>query len=155
VTSSLAYVRWHGRGSSLWFNYRYSNEQLQEWVPKIKEVTEKADRILGYFNNHFHGYAPENCLQIMQMLGIQTPRGSEALNKMTSHKEGGEPAKSSLEAWTGPVAERTVEKLLLQFTQADIIKNARAIPDKDLSLRQDNKRGLAAYIGATNVTIDL
>ncbi len=155
VTSNLAYVRWHGRGNRPWFNYRYSKEQLQEWVPKIKEVTEKTERILGYFNNHFHGYAPENCLQIMQMLDIQTPRGSEALNKITSHKEDREPAKTSLEAWTGPVAERTVEKLLLKFTEADIIKNARAIPDKDLSLRQDNKRGLAAYIGQTNVTIDL
>jgi len=155
VTSNLAYIRWHGKGNEPWFNYRYSREQLQEWVPRIKEVAEKAQRILGYFNNHFHGYAPKNCLQIMEMLDIQTPQESEALNRIASHKENRESARISLEAWTGLTTEGGVEKLLLKFADAEIIKNARAIPDKDLSLRQDNKRGLAAYIGATNVGIDL
>jgi uncharacterized protein YecE (DUF72 family) len=30
VTSDIAYLRWHGRGTKPWFNYRYSEEQLAE-----------------------------------------------------------------------------------------------------------------------------
>jgi len=33
-------------------------------------IAAKAKKVLSYFKSHFHGYAPENCLQIMQMLGI-------------------------------------------------------------------------------------
>jgi uncharacterized protein YecE (DUF72 family) len=29
ATSDFAYIRWHGRGSRPWFNYRYSEEQLR------------------------------------------------------------------------------------------------------------------------------
>jgi uncharacterized protein YecE (DUF72 family) len=33
LTSDLAYIRWHGRGIRPWFNYKCSEEQLDEWVP--------------------------------------------------------------------------------------------------------------------------
>jgi len=55
VTSDLAYIRWHGRGERPWFNYKYSQEQLAEWVPRVQETAGKAQKVLGYFNNHFHG----------------------------------------------------------------------------------------------------
>lgn len=58
VTSDIAYLRWHGRGTQPWFNYRYSEKELQEWVPKIQKASERAKRTLGYFNNHYHAYAP-------------------------------------------------------------------------------------------------
>ncbi|HLB71718.1 MAG TPA: DUF72 domain-containing protein, partial [Candidatus Methanoperedens sp.] len=35
LTSDLAYVRWHGRGRKMWYNYRYSREELEEWVPRL------------------------------------------------------------------------------------------------------------------------
>ncbi len=59
LTSDIAYVRWHGRGEKMWYNYRYSREELAQWVPKIREMSQSAD-VYGYFNNHYHGYAPEN-----------------------------------------------------------------------------------------------
>jgi hypothetical protein len=34
------------------------------------------------YNNHFHGYAPENCLQIMEMLGTTTSHGAAALRRV-------------------------------------------------------------------------
>jgi len=68
-TADFSYIRWHGKGQRPWFNYRYSEEELKEWVPKIKEAAEKTKRVYGYFNNHFHGYAPENCIQLLEMLG--------------------------------------------------------------------------------------
>jgi uncharacterized protein YecE (DUF72 family) len=82
VTSDIAYLRWHGRGTKPWFNYRYSEEQLEEWVPRVNEVAGKAKRVLGYFNNHFHGYAPENPLEMMEMLGNVTSHSSAALRRL-------------------------------------------------------------------------
>jgi uncharacterized protein YecE (DUF72 family) len=73
LTSDFSYFRWHGKGQKPWFDYRYSKEELDEWVPKIKESASKVKKIYGYFNNHFHGYAPENCLQLLEKLGLLTP----------------------------------------------------------------------------------
>jgi len=56
---------------------QYSSEnELQEWIPRIGKASERAMKTLGYFNNCYHASAPENCLQSMQMLGNVTPEGS-------------------------------------------------------------------------------
>ncbi len=154
VTSNLAYIRWHGRASKPWFNYKYSEEELEEWVPKVREVSGKTERVLGYFNNHFHGYAPENCLQMMEMLGIVTQHRTAALRRVSSYRKGKVPTERGLEAWIGPVAETALEKLLTNFADTDTIEKARSIPDSDVSLREDSRRALAAYIGDTSVDID-
>jgi uncharacterized protein YecE (DUF72 family) len=114
VTSDLAYVRWHGKGDRPWFNYKYSESQLTEWVPKVQEAAGRAQKVLGYFNNHFHGYAPENCLQIMEMLGNVTPRGTAALRRVRLRGREKEIAAEpkGLEAWTGPIIEKGVENSL-------------------------------------------
>ena len=157
VTSDIAYLRWHGRGDRPWFNYKYSEKQLEEWVPRVSEVTAKAGKVLGYFNNHFHGYAPENCLQISEMLGTATPHGSAALRRLKLRGTEREVATKpkGLEVWTGPIIEKGVENLLINFADQETLNAARLIPEKDLSLREDNKRHLAAYVGATTVDIDL
>jgi uncharacterized protein YecE (DUF72 family) len=69
VTTDFSYFRWHGRGSRIWFDYGYKKEELEQWIPKVKETSERVKTIFGYFNNHYHGYAVENCLQVMRMLG--------------------------------------------------------------------------------------
>jgi hypothetical protein len=48
-----------------------------------------------------------------------------------------------------------VESLLLNFADQEILDAARAIHEKVLSLREDSKRRLAAYVGDTTVDIDL
>jgi uncharacterized protein YecE (DUF72 family) len=70
LTADFAYFRWHGKGENIWFDYRYSEDELQPWVPKIQETANKVKKIYGYFNNHYHGYAPENCLSLLQRLGL-------------------------------------------------------------------------------------
>jgi uncharacterized protein YecE (DUF72 family) len=72
LTSDLAYFRWHGKGEKIWFDYRYSKEEIDAWVPKIQETAAKTKKILGYFNNHYHGYAPENCLYLLEKLGLSS-----------------------------------------------------------------------------------
>jgi uncharacterized protein YecE (DUF72 family) len=70
LTADFAYFRWHGHGEQIWFDYRYSKEELEPWVPKVKEAATKVKKVYGYFNNHYHGYAPENCLQLIERLGL-------------------------------------------------------------------------------------
>jgi len=156
VTSDIAYLRWHGRGVKPWFNYRYTEQELEEWVPRVREVTGKAKRTLGYFNNHFHAYAPENALQMMQMLGVVTPHGDAALSRVRLRGREREIAAEpkGLEAWTGPIIEKGVENLMLNFADPETLDAARSIPEKDLSLREDSRRHLAAYVGATTVEVD-
>jgi len=103
VTSEIGYIRWHGHGEHPWYNYRYTNQQLQEWIPKVKEVAKNTRKTFGIFNNHFHGYAPENCLQIMQMLGIARPGHEKVLKRLQNHIEkelAGLPAPGTLDQYT-------------------------------------------------------
>ena len=85
VTTDFAYFRWHGHGNNPWFDYRYKKEELEPWIPKVKETAGKVKRIYGYFNNHFHGYAVENCLQVLEMLGVITPEQEDAKKKVEEH----------------------------------------------------------------------
>lgn len=84
LTADFAYFRWHGKGQNIWFDYRYSGEELESWVPKVKGVAYQVKKIFGYFNNHFHGYAPENCLQLIEKLGLLSKEQEQAKKKGTS-----------------------------------------------------------------------
>jgi uncharacterized protein YecE (DUF72 family) len=157
VTSDIAYFRWHGRGSKPWFNYKYSEEELHHSIPRVKKASEQAKKIIGYFNNHFHGYAPENCLQIMQMLGNLTPIGSAAYQRITSYrkkKHSSATSKVTLEAWTRPLQKNPLEKLILQFSEKETIKRAEEVSQSKFSLREDSKHRVAAYVENTTVDID-
>jgi uncharacterized protein YecE (DUF72 family) len=85
VTTDFAYFRWHGHGKNPWFDYQYKTEELDPWIPKLKETATKVKKIYGYFNNHFHGYAVENCLQVLEMLGVLTKEQEEAKKKVEEH----------------------------------------------------------------------
>ena len=86
LTTDFAYFRWHGRGKDPWFDYLYSKQELDQWIPKIEKATENAKKIYGYFNNHFHGYAPENCLYLIEKLGLQTEQ-QKKIKQRTSLKQ--------------------------------------------------------------------
>jgi uncharacterized protein YecE (DUF72 family) len=85
VTSSIGYIRWHGHGERPWYDYRYTQQQLQDWVPRIREIQANTKKTFGIFNNHFHGFAPENCIQTMQMLGIATPTHLKTVKRLQSY----------------------------------------------------------------------
>lgn len=88
ITTDFAYFRWHGRGYKPWFNYLYKKEELEPWIPKIQETTKKAKKIYGYFNNHFHGYAPENCLTLIENILSLTPQQKEAKKRISKKQVG-------------------------------------------------------------------
>src|SRR4030067_3284257 len=84
LTADLAYFRWHGRGEKIWFDYRYSKEELEPWIPKVKEASQKVKNLVGYFNNHYHGYAPENCLYLIEKLGLMSNEQNRAKERTVS-----------------------------------------------------------------------
>jgi uncharacterized protein YecE (DUF72 family) len=81
LTADFAYFRWHGHGEKIWFDYQYSKEALEPWVPKVKEASQKVKKVIGYFNNHYHGYAPENCLYLIERLGLLSEAQMKAKKK--------------------------------------------------------------------------
>ena len=62
TTSPVAYVRFHGRNAETWnkrvrsaaerFDYLYSEDELAEWVPTLRELGEKTEVVYAMFNNN-------------------------------------------------------------------------------------------------------
>jgi uncharacterized protein YecE (DUF72 family) len=82
VTSDFSYIRWHGHGKRPWYNYHYSEQELEKWVPHIKTVQKEAKTVYGYFNNHFSGSAPINALQMLKFMGMINPQQEMKLERM-------------------------------------------------------------------------
>jgi uncharacterized protein YecE (DUF72 family) len=89
VTADFAFIRWHGRGSRPWYNYRYGDRELEGWAPKVKEVAARVKKTFGYFNNHFRGFAVENSLRMMEILGASGPSQQGARARATRFIESG------------------------------------------------------------------
>jgi uncharacterized protein YecE (DUF72 family) len=79
VTSDIAYIRFHGRNKAAWYSgegsarydYRYSMEELLEWVPKVIELRGKSGYTVVSFNNHPIGKAIESAKIMQQLLSAQ------------------------------------------------------------------------------------
>jgi len=75
ATSSIGYFRFHGRNSN-WFNaptsvrydYRYSKDELEEFIPPINDIAAKTNTVLVFFNNCHAGSAAKNAIMLAQML---------------------------------------------------------------------------------------
>ncbi|NNN17854.1 MAG: DUF72 domain-containing protein, partial [Thermoplasmata archaeon] len=80
VTAPFSYVRWHGHGAKLWYDYTYSTEEIDAWVPRVRTLAEKTDTIYGFFNNHFRGDAAVNCQTLAEHLGLPPPPGASRLD---------------------------------------------------------------------------
>lgn len=83
VTADFSFIRWHGQGKRLWYSYRYSEAELEAWVPKVREVASKVKKVYGYANNHPFGHAVETALKEMELLGV-TDKEQEALQARVS-----------------------------------------------------------------------
>ncbi|HEY66070.1 MAG TPA: DUF72 domain-containing protein [Caldilineae bacterium] len=77
ATADVAYVRFHGRNAAKWwehehawerYDYSYSIEELQEWVPKIRSLAEKAQSVYLFANNHWQGQAVNTARQLRLLL---------------------------------------------------------------------------------------
>lgn len=78
TTSTIGYVRLHGRNYQNWFrdkaprderyNYLYSIEELEPWITRIKDVASRTRESYVITNNHFQGKAVVNALEIKASL---------------------------------------------------------------------------------------
>jgi hypothetical protein len=155
ITSKIAYFRWHGRGARPWYNYRYRPEELEPWAPKIKEAAKKVERVYGYFNNHYHGYAVENCLQVLELLGTLTSEQKEAKANVENYfKTTAKKAETKLETFVEP-PELKFEALLKHFMDAERIKRAKRIKDDEVAVQQETVNEIRAMVKEYHVVIDL
>lgn len=85
TTKEFAYIRWHGRGSHPWYDYDYSEKELADWRPKVEKAASETKAVYGFFNNHFHGFAVANALQLTKMLGRMTKDEEDSLRKVLEY----------------------------------------------------------------------
>src|SRR5664280_762116 len=79
VTSpDLAVIRFHGRRVETWeasgipvverFRYLYSEAEMKEWVPRIREAAEEARELHILMNNCYANYGSTNARELASML---------------------------------------------------------------------------------------
>jgi len=76
VVGNSGYLRFHGRNSGQWYasqnsrdryDYLYTDEEIENYVPVVQDMTGKAKIVQVYFNNHANGSAVVNAKK-MKML---------------------------------------------------------------------------------------
>lgn len=92
----LVIVRFHGRNYKKWyarvkttaerFDYLYSEQELQEWVPKVQDLAAGAREIHALFNNNAQDYAIQNARQLRMMLR-QAYQGAETVEVVRAQAE--------------------------------------------------------------------
>lgn len=77
VTAEPAYVRFHGRNAERWYDHAeawerydhaYSDDELAEWVPRIRRMATRARQTFVYFNNHFQAKAISAAERLRELL---------------------------------------------------------------------------------------
>src|SRR5262245_27803357 len=87
-TTSIAYVRMHGRNAPAWFgsggeqsgryDWLYTEDELRPWIEPIRALSATAEETIVVMNNHFRGKAMVNALMIRAMLEgrpVEAPEG--------------------------------------------------------------------------------
>lgn len=78
ASGPVSYVRFHGRNAEKWwkhehawerYDYTYSKEELEEWVPQILELDAPDALVLLYANNHYRGQSIDTIRKLRKMLG--------------------------------------------------------------------------------------
>jgi uncharacterized protein YecE (DUF72 family) len=83
-TADHSYIRFHGRNYDIWYkeesesdqrinryDYLYSVEQLDSWVPRIREAEKNTSKVRIFFNNHGRSKAVRNAFDMMDLLRIE------------------------------------------------------------------------------------
>ncbi|MBI4303566.1 MAG: DUF72 domain-containing protein [Chloroflexi bacterium] len=80
VTAPLAVVRFHGRNKEHWeskgvssaekYTYLYTEDELQEWVPRIRSMAERAEELHIIFKNKHADFPVRNAIRMQELLGI-------------------------------------------------------------------------------------
>lgn len=82
ITANFAYIRYHGRGKKIWYDFKYTEEQIKNFAIQIDRLTRQCGTIFSYFNNHYGAYAAENALQLIEITGNLSPKQRQQLIRM-------------------------------------------------------------------------
>ncbi len=89
TNSKFAYIRFHGYGKKIWFDYLFKEEEIKKWALSVKEVINNVDKVGIYFNNHFSGYATKNSLMMMRELDLKPRIDPSKVNILDIKKKSG------------------------------------------------------------------
>lgn len=89
TNKDFAYIRFHGYGKELWFDYNFNIEEIKKWALKVKKVITDSNKTGIYFNNHFSGYAVKNSLMMMEELNIRPKTYPDKINLLDIQKQTG------------------------------------------------------------------
>ncbi len=161
ITSDISYFRWHGHGKEPWYNYRYTADELEAWVPKVKDAATKSDEVYGFFNNHFHGYAPENCLQILEMIDSLGLEQVKALKRIGDFRRGFvDERRERLKGVTledfseTPMADPEIDPILSRLMDKGRLDRAKRIASDQVNI-SDEGEVIEAKVKNYRITIDL
>lgn len=78
VTAPIAHVRFHGRNADNWerkgitaaerFRYDYREDELREWIPRIRLLRERAERVHLLMNNCYADYGIRSARLLSRLL---------------------------------------------------------------------------------------
>jgi hypothetical protein len=128
---------------------------LKPWIPRVKEVAGKVDRVFGYFNNHYHGYAVENCLQVLEMLGVLTPEQAEAKANVERYLRRPPEMERTVIKTLVPLTELKLQDLLSMFMDKQRLKRALRIKDAEMSVQRVTDTKVEASVRDYHIVIDL
>jgi uncharacterized protein YecE (DUF72 family) len=82
ATSPLAVVRLHGRNADTWdakmkaasdrFKYLYADAELEEWVPRVRELARQTQTVHVLFNNNYEDWGMQNARRMARLLRVET-----------------------------------------------------------------------------------
>ncbi len=97
----LFYLRFHGYGKKPWWNYSFSDEELNEWAEVMNEQFSSNPKTVNvaYFNNHFSGYAVKNAQDLMPKIGVKPVQDLKNIQSMVTQKGNINKSRRSLDKW--------------------------------------------------------
>jgi uncharacterized protein YecE (DUF72 family) len=98
----LCIARFHGRNRKTWyrpdgptsdyrFNYLYSPDELEEWVPAIRAAAERGTPVHVLLNNNRGNYAVVNAFDFGALLGQRLPRPPAPIIETIAQRDGAVP----------------------------------------------------------------
>ena len=92
ATAPLAVVRLHGRNAGTWesrtgaasdrFKYLYADGELEEWIPRVRQLAAQTRSVHVLFNNNYEDWGMQNARRMAHLLGVerQPPQTQFALS---------------------------------------------------------------------------
>ncbi len=77
ASAGIGYVRFHGRNAAKWwkhdqawerYDYTYTEEELEEWLPGLHDLNRSVPIVLVYANNHYRGQSIDTIKKLKKLL---------------------------------------------------------------------------------------